>query len=953
MPFYFYYQKDGQDVWREGKTGDRETIIQSVTPRYTTVLDLNTLVDDNTTREDLVKVAYLGPFYVDIDVKVEMGGIDTAIKQYNKLLDKLEEVGVDLECLRLYASGSKGFHLEVPMEVFMEKIPGRGITKLPLIYRHLVREVYVDGIDMVVYSSRRGRMWRTPNVQRENGKYKVQITPSEARELTVERYDELVAAPRQKITTKHPVYNTWLAVRYEKAKDAVEREVKPQASKVSKAQMDQWKANPPYELAEVLRGEHLVSGIGFQRIALQVSLSAVTLGWAEDELISRAEGLIANHVGDGNRYDTPSKRAREMRRMYAYFSDNAHYYEFAIGPLKTMLEKPEAKVLQEPMAMSTDPETPVNPYSEDEFYAGMDWAVTKGVRFNRGGIYLHDEGVSTRVSVVGFDNIELLHDLHHGTDIGYVADTFVGGRAIGRKTLTMDTFTSKQKFQGFTMAVGSASVQMSDQHVAAAVDIFREKAMKDSGKTYVTIREGVDWVTHPEHEHPDAIYVSGDKCISKSGFKYVLANNQTGRAGRYNCNLHLAPDLVASKELIDFLTHLFKINAPAVVGLLMGWMTSAHFSKGIRLTLNQFPSLQAYGLAGSGKSKSVELFAHLHYYKAQPVILNASARLTAYSMRDRLSSSSSIPVVWDEYKPHEMNPKDKNIFMGFLKGNYTKTDSEAGYISRETGQSFVDIKSWEPSAPMAFIGESLETETAVLDRSVTVPFTHQSRNGRKEHFDYCYEHRVMFAIIGRALMEWALGMPLPEISDAVRRNEKIIAGELNSKRVDESSRQVFNSAVALTGWNFFETVIQSVLGDQFKAEFQSIRDAMLKAVPESIGRNTSEASKVLQKMAYLSKAEHNDNCRMQPGIDYYVSGDYVELKLQNAYTRYVKYMRELGQTPLYVNYEKFLASMRLHPAVLDRTCVDSPLKDTSRAEVFKFSKSLLDDEGVDEFRDIN
>jgi len=42
-------------------------------------------------------------------------------------------------------------------------------------------KLYVDTLDLRVYSAKRGRMWRTPNVQRENGKYKVPISLGEAR----------------------------------------------------------------------------------------------------------------------------------------------------------------------------------------------------------------------------------------------------------------------------------------------------------------------------------------------------------------------------------------------------------------------------------------------------------------------------------------------------------------------------------------------------------------------------------------------------------------------------------------------------------------------------------------------------------------------------------------------------------------------------------------------------
>ena len=41
-------------------------------------------------------------------------------------------------------------------------------------------ELYVDTLDLRVYSGRKGRMWQTPNVKRESGKYNVGANCGEA-----------------------------------------------------------------------------------------------------------------------------------------------------------------------------------------------------------------------------------------------------------------------------------------------------------------------------------------------------------------------------------------------------------------------------------------------------------------------------------------------------------------------------------------------------------------------------------------------------------------------------------------------------------------------------------------------------------------------------------------------------------------------------------------------------
>jgi hypothetical protein len=48
-------------------------------------------------------------------------------------------------------------------------------------------------------------MWRTPNVRRESGKYKVPITPEELMDMSVEDYQALCSQPRIRPAPAEPV----------------------------------------------------------------------------------------------------------------------------------------------------------------------------------------------------------------------------------------------------------------------------------------------------------------------------------------------------------------------------------------------------------------------------------------------------------------------------------------------------------------------------------------------------------------------------------------------------------------------------------------------------------------------------------------------------------------------------------------------------------------------------
>jgi hypothetical protein len=65
---HFYFQvESSKEEWHEALAEMREEIVAKKKPRYTTVLDLDTLIQKSHTREDIDKVKYRGPFYVDFD----------------------------------------------------------------------------------------------------------------------------------------------------------------------------------------------------------------------------------------------------------------------------------------------------------------------------------------------------------------------------------------------------------------------------------------------------------------------------------------------------------------------------------------------------------------------------------------------------------------------------------------------------------------------------------------------------------------------------------------------------------------------------------------------------------------------------------------------------------------------------------------------------------------------
>jgi len=99
--------------------------------------------------------------------------------------------------MRFYLSGGKGFHCILPARWFNAE---KGDTHLPLIYKGIATrwksQFDLSTLDLSLYCMRKGKMFRLPNVRRENGFFKVPLSVDEIQSLPVDELVELGKKPR-------------------------------------------------------------------------------------------------------------------------------------------------------------------------------------------------------------------------------------------------------------------------------------------------------------------------------------------------------------------------------------------------------------------------------------------------------------------------------------------------------------------------------------------------------------------------------------------------------------------------------------------------------------------------------------------------------------------------------------------------------------------------------------
>ncbi len=323
---YFIQQHGGKEPWTPS---DRPDLLQRLAsdhlPAFRTVLGATQFGADG-------KPTHLiGPFYADFD-----GDLPETCENFKVFLRKLQEHDVDLDQVRLYASGGRGFHCEVPQAVFTPT-PG-AVENLHRIYREMAFGLFVDTMDIRVYSVK--RQWRVPHVKRENGLFKVPLTVAEALAVTPENYAELCAAPRPFPPLKTPTLAGGLAALYVKARD---KAAKKQARNTSSAAGEALKARfaprgdalPPSLLALAEGRIPAREGVGFNLIAIQLSATAVGMGVDLDQFIGLCAGLIANHQSDGTRYNSPSKRKSALVEMFRFVEKSN--YKPSVAAIRSIL----------------------------------------------------------------------------------------------------------------------------------------------------------------------------------------------------------------------------------------------------------------------------------------------------------------------------------------------------------------------------------------------------------------------------------------------------------------------------------------------------------------------------------------------------------------------------------------------------------------------------------------
>lgn len=605
--YKFYQVNGGEESWTPIQA---HLPLDKIRPTFVTILAVDTLIGDSTTKEDILKAKYQGPLYFDLDA----ADIEEAIDSGKELVAKLMEYELTEQDIQIFLSGKKGLHILVPEACFVEKpMPMQGLVQ---VYKELAIRFAVDAMDFRVYTARRGRQFRTCYNVRENGNYKVPISLGELQSLTPAGYAELCKQPRS-APLYAPQWRPRLALAFDEA-----------VQKVGKQRPRKAKAVTPGMLQDALPTfTKLAAGTakatcGFNNLAMQLALYARECKWTEDAFIGACAGVINNHESDGSRYNSPRKRDAELRRMFWYVEDNPSL-DFGREALKACAKDSKARTSDSgfPAAPTSDfleEDAPdqVNeqePEYDDQEYGGV---------YKAGGKYMVTKGEDGDQAISNFslEDITILRNLEEGSIfkvVGKMHSKVRNGLNFAEVSFGPNSLSSSSGVQN-TFARFGGTFLGNDTHARGVYNLMIRETKNNK---FVLTSEGVNCfrVKNPnskDKDEPAQEYTvwadrNGVRCGQEMPFDLMFLGDPDP-LGLVKTDLTAAPDFASYIEngeedrVFNCLENLFNSHTPETMGKMIGWAAACFYAPMFQLEQKKFPLLHVYGPAGSGKCLGVD-----------------------------------------------------------------------------------------------------------------------------------------------------------------------------------------------------------------------------------------------------------------------------------------------------------------------------------------------------------
>ncbi|MCL2726074.1 MAG: hypothetical protein FWD69_16735, partial [Polyangiaceae bacterium] len=237
--------------------------------------------------------------------------------------------------------------------------------------------------------------------------------------------------------------------------------------------------------------------------------------------------------------------------------------------------------------------------------------------------------------------------------------------------------------------------------------------------------------------------------------------------------------------------YLPQVNKPEAILPVLGWFFATPMKASFMKTVGAFPILFVWGTQGSGKSSlcSDIMWPLFGARDAEPY----SATETEFALFKLFTSTHSVPVFIDEYKPYDM-PRHRLSTLHRLLRRLYRGETE------ERGRPDLKVTSYHLQAPVCVAGETRPAEAALLERIIT---SNPAKTTLADKSDYQVAHRelrsVDLVLFAPRYIQFCLGRDFAADLAVARSVVKAILGERKMPL-----RIVENVTAMLLGVHLFE-----------------------------------------------------------------------------------------------------------------------------------------------------
>lgn len=843
---YRYVQLDERGQWVTiPDSPDYEKIARDMGAVRMTALALSEQITDETDPE---KVKYKGPLYFDID----NSDLAMSISSTKELIGKLQELEVPEEAIQVYCSGNKGFHVFVPEKVFQERASAQ--KRLPEIYMEMARDLYVYGLDFAVYSGGKGRMFRPENGRHESkGTYRVRISLQELEEMTPEIYRGMVTAPRTAEFKKLNGTKSYpLRAVYERCKQRVFKKQKLKSSALPVEELKPYAEEPPACINELMLPKHKIA---FNSAGLQLATFIARSGTPKYRVDSLVDQMST--ARQSTTYDTPRKRREHLRGLVNYVQAKSGV-NFSCAAMRSLVTRNPCK------------DCPLKEKGLGERGAEDMPAVLA----RHDGYYVAGKEEDRRVSTFTLHPVEVFMDQPQGRGsarrIGTTMQLQSHNEVLGRVYFEETGWRSKSELLKQVEGIGNLGFLGNDQDV-----------QKIKIAVYAAGEEG-------EVEEITQVHSAGimETAVNRSGkrvYTYVepgLSVNSYGIQGTHEMHGKVSPEPRLRKtdkpqpgdqNLRQTLLGMLSMNSPVIMAQLSGWHSACHLKAHIMNSYDQFPSLNLWGNAGSGKSMTSALMACLNgvdYNQGGGSPLSLSMT-TAWPLVEEVSSTTTIPKILEEFNRSKI--KKYGMYehcVEIIKAGWNGHPVSRGRLARSSangrGKGGGETVDFRVSAPLVVCSEQAPQEPALQQRMVQVHLTNESRKGRAQYFMDTMRNRKQLLSFSRAMTMTALKTKEEWIEEHLEAGYGLVSETMND-------RSRFSYALLFAGLDYFNAVAHS-LSIPFDEEIEELKKALSDHLSDNraeIERSKiwSEVDQMLGHLADMAQLSLQDNglSPLQPG----------------------------------------------------------------------------------------